>query len=106
VCPTCLDDGVEWRPAAGTGAVYAVSVHHRAGAGRDEADGPYAVALVELPEGVRLLTNIVGVAPETVAVGDAVEVAWHDLPDGRRLAMFAPVAARERPAGEQQERTT
>jgi uncharacterized OB-fold protein len=93
VCPTCLDEGVEWRPARGTGVVHAVSVHHKAGMGRDPADGPYAVALVELPEGVRLLTNVVGVAPDEVAVGDAVGLAWHELSDGRRLPMFTPAPA-------------
>jgi uncharacterized OB-fold protein len=90
VCPRCLGDRVEWRPAAGTGVVYAVSVHHRPGPGRVPEDGPYAVALVELPEGVRLMTNVVGCPPEDVAVGLPVAVSWHPLPDGRHLPMFAP----------------
>jgi uncharacterized OB-fold protein len=90
VCPTCLGDDIDWRPAAGTGEVHAVSVHHQAGPGRDPDDGPYAVAIVELPEGVRLLTNIVGVPPDDVTVGAAVRVAWHELSDGRRLPVFTP----------------
>jgi uncharacterized OB-fold protein len=90
VCPTCLSDAVEWRDAAGTGEIHAVSVMHKTGAGRDPADGPYAVAVVELPEGVRMLTNIVGVAPEEATVGSAVRVTWHELSDGRKLPMFTP----------------
>jgi uncharacterized OB-fold protein len=89
-CPGCLGTDLDWRPAAGTGTVYAVSVQHRAGPGRDEADGPYAVALVDLPEGARLMTNVVGVAPETVTVGQAVRVHWHPLDDGRNLPFFTP----------------
>jgi hypothetical protein len=89
-CPTCLGDELEWRPAAGTGTVYAVSVQHRAGPGRDDADGPYAVALVDLPEGARLMTNVVGVDPNSVTVGQAVRVHWHPLPDGRHLPFFEP----------------
>lgn len=93
-CPVCLGEALDWRPAAGTGVVHAVSVHHRPGLGRDPDDGPYAVALVDLPEGVRLLTNVVGVAPEDVAVGADVRVAWHELSDGRRLPMFTPSGPR------------
>jgi uncharacterized protein len=90
VCPTCLGATVEWRDAAGTGEVYAVSVMHKTGMGRDPADGPYAVAVVELAERVRLLTNVIGIEPDDVAVGMAVRVAWHELSDGRKLPMFTP----------------
>lgn len=90
VCPACLGDAVEWRPASGAGEVYAVSVQHRAGPGRDESDGPYAVALVDLPEGVRLMANVVGCPPEDVAVGMAVRVAWEPLSDGRKLPQMTP----------------
>ena len=91
VCPICLGTDIEWRQAAGDGVVYAVSVQYRPGPRRDAADGPYAVALVELPEGVRMLTNVVGTPPEDVTVGQAVRVTWLPLSDGRNLPMFAPV---------------
>ncbi|GEL26539.1 hypothetical protein PSU4_54930 [Pseudonocardia sulfidoxydans NBRC 16205] len=92
VAPAHLDgDGeVDWRPAAGTGEVYAVTVVHRPGPGRAAEDGPYAVALVELAEGVRMLTNVVGCPPEDVVVGMPVRVCWHELSDGRKLPMFTP----------------
>jgi len=92
VCPTCLADTVEWRDAAGTGEVYAVSVMHKTGMGRDPADGPYAVAIIELDEGVRMLSNVIGVDPDEVTVGSPVRVVWHDLSDGRKLPMFEPDA--------------
>jgi uncharacterized protein len=90
VCPACLGDTVEWRDAAGTGEVHAVSVMHKTAMGRDPADGPYAVAIIELDEGVRMLSNVVGVDPEHVSVGTPVRVVWHDLSDGRKLPMFTP----------------
>jgi uncharacterized OB-fold protein len=90
VCPACLADGVEWRDAAGTGVVHAVTVVHNPGPGRDAKDGPYAVAIVELTEGVRVLSNVAGVAPEAVAIGTPVRVAWHPLSDGRKLPVFTP----------------
>jgi uncharacterized OB-fold protein len=91
VCPVCLGTDIEWRPAAGDAVVYAVSVQYRPGPRRDEADGPYAVALVDLPEGVRMLTNVVGCPPDAVTVGQAVRVTWLPLSDGRNLPMFTPV---------------
>jgi uncharacterized protein len=87
-CPRCLGDEIDWRPSSGDGAVYAISVHHKSGPGRSPDDGPYAVALVELPEGVRLMANIVGDGGESAAVGDAVRPIWHPLSDGRHLIQF------------------
>jgi uncharacterized OB-fold protein len=87
-CPSCLGDDLEWREAAGTGTVYAVSVQHRAGPGRDDTAGSYAVALVDVAEGARLMTNVVGGDPNGVAVGQQVRVHWHPLPDGRHLPFF------------------
>ena len=90
VCPRCLGDAIEWREASGTGEVHAVSVQHRPGPMRDPAAGPYAVALVELTEGVRIMTNIVGCEPDAVTVGMAVGLTWQPLSDGRHLAQFEP----------------
>jgi uncharacterized protein len=90
VAPDTLEPDVEWREASGDGTVYAVSVQHRTGPGRDPADGPYAVALIDLPEGVRIMSNVIGCDPGSVTPGMAVRVAWHELSDGRKLPMFTP----------------
>jgi uncharacterized OB-fold protein len=90
MCPTCLASAIEWRPAAGTGTVHAVAVHHKPGPGRDAGDGPYAVALIELPEGVRMMSNVEGCPAESVTVGMAVRVTWRPLSDGRHLPQFQP----------------
>ena len=88
VCPRCLSPELEWREASGTGTVYAVSVMPKPGnpamAGRE----PYAVALVDLAEGVRMLSEVVGGDPVTVAVGDAVRLDWEPLTDGRQLPIW------------------
>jgi uncharacterized OB-fold protein len=89
VCPRCLGSTLEWRESHGRGVVYAYTVEHKAQTRALEA--PYVVALVELDEGVRLLSNVVGRPPERVAVGDRVQVTWETLPDGRQLPLFEPV---------------
>ena len=95
VAPDSLEPGVEWREASGDGVVYAVSVQHKTGPGRDPAEGPYAVALVDLPEGVRVMSNVIGCDPESVTPGMAVRVAWHPLSDGRNLPLFTPAGPEE-----------
>ena len=51
---------------------------------------PYVVALVELEEGPRLLTNIVGVPPDKVACEMPVKVVFADVGDGVAVPKFTP----------------
>jgi uncharacterized OB-fold protein len=91
VCPACLGDELEWRPSVGTGRVYAVTVEHRPQDPRLASRAPYAVALVDVDDGWRMLTNIVDCDPAEVAVGLAVEVTFEPLTDGTKLPMFRPM---------------
>ena len=89
-CPTCLGTDLEYRPAAGSGTVYAATVIP-APANPTMADrAPYVVALVDLPEGVRMMGNVIAEDPWAVAVGDPVLIAWEPLPDGRHLPVCVP----------------
>jgi uncharacterized OB-fold protein len=87
VCPHCGGSSLQWETLSGNGVVYAVSVHHRAALPALADKVPYSVVLVDLDEGVRLMSNVFGPAP---AVGDRVGVAWVPLDDGRNLAVFEP----------------
>jgi len=51
---------------------------------------PYVVAIVELEEGIRMLTGTVGAAPEAVTVGMPVEVVFEPDVDGRTVPRFGP----------------
>ena len=94
-CPRCLGTSLEWRPSTGDGQVYAVSVQHRPQMPLLAfSSGPYAVALVELSEGVRLMSNIVGCPPDDVTVGMPVRITWEPLTDGRNLPQFEPASRR------------
>lgn len=86
ICPHCAADGLEWRTASGRGTVYATTVVRRP----DKAGGPYNVALVDLDEGVRMMSRVVGMAPGMVAIGMRVRATIVDLAGGR-----APVFERE-----------
>lgn len=90
-CPRCWGTELEWRPASGDGRVYAVSVQHRPAMPLPAfTQGPYAVALIELAEGPRVMSNVVGCPPDDVIVGMAVTLAWEGLTDGRNLPQFEP----------------
>jgi uncharacterized protein len=91
-CPGCLGSaGLEWAEVGGIGRIYACNVMRKPGNPMMGDDVPYVIALVDLDEGYRMSTNIVGVPPEDVACGQRVVVDWsHELSDGRRLPMFTP----------------
>jgi uncharacterized OB-fold protein len=78
---------LRWEQLSGNGVVYAVSVHHRAALPALADKVPYSVVLVDLDEGVRLMSNVFGPAP---AVDDRVTLAWVPLDDGRNLPVFEP----------------
>jgi uncharacterized OB-fold protein len=89
-CTGCLGEDLRWTRVSGAGSVYAVSVHHRPGVAEMKGRVPYAVALVDLQEGVRMLTNVVDCDPESVQIGQQVSLAWESLSDGRNLPVFVP----------------
>ena len=89
-CPSCSGTGLSWRSASGRGVVHSYSVVHVPPAPWLAERLPYIVGLVDLEEGVRVLTNIVDCDPGTLRVDLPVEVTWEDLPDGRALPLFRP----------------
>lgn len=81
-------DNVEWVAAKGTGTIYSMATVHL---GVSELlEPPYVIAVVELDEGVRMTTNIVG---GECSIGDRVEVTWHEREGLPPLPMFRPVGA-------------
>ncbi|MBX6378226.1 MAG: Zn-ribbon domain-containing OB-fold protein [Clostridia bacterium] len=89
-CPHCLSEDVEWVEASGRGEVYAFTVVYRSRIPGYAEATPYVVALIDLEEGVRLLTNVVECAPDEVRVGMPVEVCFEERADGFVLPQFRP----------------
>lgn len=90
-CLGCDSGQVEWVPASGLGTVYSrTTVHLNAGAELG-LEAPYVVAIVELDEGPRLLTNLTG---EPTPIGSRVQVAWRPRHGGQPpVPVFAPLDA-------------
>lgn len=87
-CPQC--NALEWDTveAAGRGHVHSYVVNHHP---RHPAfDFPHVVAVVELAEGTRLITNLTGVAPADVTIGMPVVLDWLDADPDLTLPVFRP----------------
>ena len=86
-CVRCGSDAVEWTAAGGGGTVYALTVVHVSVL--PDSEPPHAVAIVELDEGPRLLSRLVGDDWPQAAIGDRVHVRFEARADGPPLPVFA-----------------
>ncbi len=89
-CPQCWSMEHEWVPSSGKGKVYTWIVVHQRYSKAFEKDLPYNVAMIELDEGPRLLSNVVGTDNEDIRPGLPVEVVWEDVTEEITLPKFTP----------------
>lgn len=78
---------LEWREVKGEGEVYSFTIVRRA---RPPFQGhePFFLAVVELPEGVQIMGNTVGITQDDMKIGLKVKPYWHPLPDGFHMLMW------------------
>jgi uncharacterized OB-fold protein len=82
-CLACGRDDLSWAAATGRGAVYSMTTVHRQVS--PDIPAPYVNAIVELDEGPRMLTNLIGA---TCRIGDRVRLVWKERADAPPLPMF------------------
>ncbi|MFQ5852758.1 MAG: Zn-ribbon domain-containing OB-fold protein [Candidatus Binatia bacterium] len=87
-CPKCLSTEWEWARSSGRGKIYSYGVYHRVYHQGFQADIPYVLAVVQLDEGPRLVSNIVGCAPEELKCDMPVEVFFEDVTEDTTLYKF------------------
>ena len=92
VCPACLSSATEWVRASGRGTVHSFTVTHQNQAPGFRESLPYVLAVVELEEGPRMMTNVVGCAAQDVRIGMMVEVEFEDATGEITLAKFRPTS--------------
>ncbi len=90
LCTACGYDELVWVRASGDGIVYSYTIARRAAHPAFASRVPYVVALIDLEEGPRMLSNIVDVDPDEVRIGDRVTVRFDPVDDGVILPMFIP----------------
>src|SRR4030042_435276 len=90
VCINCMSRNLEWVRSSGAGTVYSFTVVHQNVTPGFVKEVPYVFAVIELAEGVRLSTNIVGCAPADVYIGMPVEVVFEPISPEINLPKFRP----------------
>lgn len=87
LCPHCGSDALSWKQSAGTGTVYSVTLVAR----KDRDGGPYNVVLVDLDEGVRMMSRIDNVANQDIRIGMRVSHIIGAI-DEEPVVLFRPAA--------------
>ncbi len=87
-CPRCLSDRLVWTRVSGQGTIHTWTVFHQVYHQAFVSDVPYAVVMVELEEGVRLLSNLVDCPTDDIEIGMPVEVVFEDATEEITLPKF------------------
>ena len=88
LCLACDSDKASWVTVSGRGQVFSFTVMHRAY--HPAIKVPYTLAVIELNEGVKITSNVIGIEPSKVKCGMPVEVVFEKLSDEVTLPKFRP----------------
>jgi uncharacterized OB-fold protein len=92
VCPVCHSKELKFEAVSGRATLWTYSVNYQPWMPGPEL--PYVLAIVAIPEqeGLRLTTNLVGVEPDRVEIGMALEVTFQNYDDEVWIPLFQPAA--------------
>lgn len=93
ICSRCLSRDSEWAPSSGRGTIVTFNVMHQVYHPGFAGEVPYAVVLVELDDGGRLVSNVLDCPVERITIGMPVEVVFDAVSDEVTLPKFRPVAS-------------
>ena len=92
-CPRCLQPGWEWTPVSGKARLHTFTIVRQPAHPSFNLDVPYVYAIVQLDEGVRMISNVVGCAiPEDVRVDMPLEAVFDDVTEEWTLVKFRPAS--------------
>lgn len=89
VCSNCLSFESDWGEVSGRGEVFSFGVMHQVYHPGFAGQVPYATVVVKLEEGVKMVSNLVGVAPSDIRIGMRVQVVFEDITTDVTLPKFA-----------------
>ncbi|MBW3664148.1 MAG: OB-fold domain-containing protein [Actinobacteria bacterium] len=93
MCGACGATERDTVTSAGRGTIHSYVVHHHPPL--PGTDPPFAVAVIDLDEGVRFVSEIVDIDPAEVTIGMAVELTWREVEPDYILPLFAPALGQE-----------
>ncbi|OXM72628.1 MULTISPECIES: Zn-ribbon domain-containing OB-fold protein [Amycolatopsis] len=95
-CPFCASASLEWFTTSGRATLYSYTITHRPAPGFEQ-DVPYAIAVVQLAEGPRMMANIVGIAstPDNLVLDMDLRVTFETRGDVT-IPQFTPAGTEAR----------
>ncbi len=90
-CPHCFAVELEWRAASGRGTLYTFAIMHQVMNPGFAGAVPYNIAQIDLEEGVRITSNVVGIPNDALKIGMTLEVTFEDVGQDVSLPKFRPV---------------
>ena len=92
ICPECFSMDTKWEKVSGRGEVYTFTVVRVPLRPEWKADIPYTIGVIQLNEGVRMVSNVIDCRPEDVRIGMKVEVVFEDVTEENTLPKFKPIS--------------
>lgn len=90
-CDNCFSPDLQWIASSGKATLYSFTLMHQLYHPGFEAELPYNISIVELEEGLRMTTNIVGCDNSALKIGMPLEIIFEDITDELSLPKFRPV---------------
>jgi uncharacterized protein len=87
-CVSCFSAELEWARASGRGTLYSFALMHQVYDPAFADEVPYNIAVVELDEGVRMTTNVVGCAHDELSIGMPLEVTFEHVSEEVAIPKF------------------
>ena len=94
LCSKCNSTASQWVAVSGRGEVFSFNIMHQLYHPGFASEVPYAVVMVELEEGCKFVSNLIGVKPHDIKCGMPVEVAFEKLNDEVTMPKFRLRAAK------------
>jgi uncharacterized OB-fold protein len=89
-CASCGSREWSWQPSSGRGKIWSWTITHQPLLRNFPEQVPFASIVVELEEGVRMVSGLRGLAPSELRLDLPVEVVFEDVADGVQMPFFRP----------------
>lgn len=90
-CPFCMSQELTWAPVTGRGRVYAFTIVYQSAHPAFQQEAPYVFAVIQLDEGVRMVSNVIGIPPDQVKVDMPVRATFQEASPDWTLVKFEPI---------------
>ncbi|NIB38056.1 Zn-ribbon domain-containing OB-fold protein [Pseudomaricurvus alkylphenolicus] len=89
-CPECWSENLDWIESSGKAKVFSFSVTYEGLEPMFQQDLPIILAWVDLPEGVRMCTNLLNCDPDEIEIGMEVDVVFQQATEDITIPYFTP----------------